>query len=129
MKFGLLTLFDHYPEDCSEAQYYENFFAEVTYAEELGFDSVWIGEHHFDRYICPAPQIVAAAIAQGISFAANMAMWGAMFGGGRNDRDGGNPIGALLLVVLGPLAAGVIQMAISRSREYEADASAARPTV
>jgi natural product biosynthesis luciferase-like monooxygenase protein len=36
----------------------------VTYAEALGFDTVWIGEHHFDRYICPAPQIVAAAIAQ-----------------------------------------------------------------
>lgn len=64
MKFGLLTLFDHYAEDCSEADYYKNFFDEVTYAEELGFDSMWIGEHHFCRYICPAPQIVAAAIAQ-----------------------------------------------------------------
>ncbi len=69
---------------------------------------------------------VAAAIAQGISFAANMAMWGAMFGGGRSDREGDNPLGALLLIVLGPMAAGVIQMAISRSREFEADASAAR---
>src|SRR5262245_60058531 len=64
MKFGILSLLDHYPEDCSEEQYYKNFFDEVTYAEELGFDTVWIGEHHFDRYICPAPQIVAAAIAQ-----------------------------------------------------------------
>jgi alkanesulfonate monooxygenase SsuD/methylene tetrahydromethanopterin reductase-like flavin-dependent oxidoreductase (luciferase family) len=64
MKFGLMTLFDHYPEDCSEQQYYQRFFEEVTYAEALGFDSVWIGEHHFDRYICPAPQVVAAAIAQ-----------------------------------------------------------------
>ena len=64
MKFGLLTLFDHYAEDCSEEQYYKNFFNEACYAEELGFDSVWIGEHHFCRYICPAPQIVAAAIAQ-----------------------------------------------------------------
>lgn len=69
---------------------------------------------------------VAAAIAQGISFAANMAMWGAMFGGGNNREGGGNPFGALLLMVLGPMAAGVIQMAISRSREFEADASAAR---
>lgn len=70
---------------------------------------------------------VAAAIAQGISFAANMAMWGAMFGGGGNDREGGgNPFGALLLMILGPMAAGVIQMAISRSREFEAEASAAR---
>jgi len=64
VKFGLLTLFDHYAEDCSEEQYYKNFFDEVTYAEELGFDSMWIGEHHFCRYICPAPQIVAAGIAQ-----------------------------------------------------------------
>jgi len=64
MKFGVLTLFDHYAEDCSEEQYYKNFFDEVTYAEQLGFDSIWIGEHHFCRYICPAPQIVAAAIAQ-----------------------------------------------------------------
>jgi natural product biosynthesis luciferase-like monooxygenase protein len=64
MKFGLLTLFDHYAEDESEEQYYQDFFEEVAYAEELGFDSVWIGEHHFGRYICPAPQIVAAAIAQ-----------------------------------------------------------------
>lgn len=64
MKFGLLTLFDHYAEDCSEEQYYRNFFEEVAYAEELDFDSIWIGEHHFCRYICPAPQIVAGAIAQ-----------------------------------------------------------------
>ena len=64
MKFGLLTLFDHYAEDCTEEQYYKNFFEEVSYAEELGFDSVWLGEHHFCRYVCPAPQIVAAAVAQ-----------------------------------------------------------------
>ncbi len=64
MKFGLLTLFDHYAEDCSEEQYYKNFFEEVSCAEESGFDSIWLGEHHFCRYICPAPQIVAAAVAQ-----------------------------------------------------------------
>lgn len=64
MKFGLLTLFDHYAEDCSEEQYYKNFFAEVDHAEALGFDSIWIGEHHFCRYVCPSPQIIAGAIAQ-----------------------------------------------------------------
>jgi alkanesulfonate monooxygenase SsuD/methylene tetrahydromethanopterin reductase-like flavin-dependent oxidoreductase (luciferase family) len=64
MKFGLLTLFDHYAEDCSEEQYYKNFFDEAVYAEELGFDSIWIGEHHFCRYICPAPQIIAGGLAQ-----------------------------------------------------------------
>jgi alkanesulfonate monooxygenase SsuD/methylene tetrahydromethanopterin reductase-like flavin-dependent oxidoreductase (luciferase family) len=63
MKFGLLTLSDHYAEDRSEEQYYNDFFDEVTYAEELGFDTMWIGEHHFCRYICPSPQIVAAAVA------------------------------------------------------------------
>lgn len=68
---------------------------------------------------------VAAAIAMGITFAARMAMFGAMFGGGRSDREGGG-IGDLLMIVLAPMAAGVIQMAVSRSREYEADASAAR---
>ncbi len=64
MKFGLLSLLDHYLEDKSEEQYYKDFFAQVTYAEELGFESVWIGEHHFGRYICPSPPVVAAAIAR-----------------------------------------------------------------
>lgn len=68
---------------------------------------------------------VAAAIAMAISFAARMAMWGAMFGGGR-DREGGNPIGALAVAIFAPMAAGLIQMAISRSREFEADRTAAR---
>jgi heat shock protein HtpX len=73
-------------------------------------------------------QSVAAAVGVAITFIARMAMWGAMFGGGGNnrDRDGGNPLGALALVILAPIAAMVIQMAISRSREFEADASAAR---
>jgi heat shock protein HtpX len=69
---------------------------------------------------------VAAAIATGISFVANMAMWGAMFGGHRDDDDGGNPIAILLLALLAPMAAGLLQMALSRSREFEADRSGAR---
>lgn len=67
---------------------------------------------------------VAAAIAMGITFAARMAMWGAMFGGGRDDDR--NPIGELAFAMLAPVAAGMLQMAISRSREYQADASAAQ---
>ena len=70
---------------------------------------------------------VAAAVATAISFIANMAMWGAMFGGGHGDDDeGANPIGLLLTVLLAPLAAGLLQMALSRSREFEADRSGAR---
>ena len=68
---------------------------------------------------------VAAAIATGISFVANMAMWGAMFSGGRDDREGGNPIALLAAAILAPIAAGMLQMALSRSREFEADRSGA----
>jgi heat shock protein HtpX len=67
---------------------------------------------------------VAAAVAQGITFVANMAMWGAIFGGGSDDEDR-NPAGALALAVLAPVAAGLLQMALSRSREFEADRRAA----
>jgi heat shock protein HtpX len=68
---------------------------------------------------------VAAAVATGISFIANMAMWGAMLGGGRDDEDGGNPIALLATAILAPIAAGLLQMALSRSREFEADRSGA----
>lgn len=70
---------------------------------------------------------VAAAIGTIISSLAQMAMWASVFsGGGGRDREGTNPLGALLMMVLGPIAAMFIQSAISRSREFEADASAAR---
>src|SRR5918911_2874842 len=67
---------------------------------------------------------VAAAMAMGITFVARMLMFAGMFGGfggdGRDDR-GGNPIGLLALAVLAPIAAFLLQMALSRSREFEAD--------
>ena len=69
---------------------------------------------------------VAAALALVITFVARMAMWGAIFGGGDRDRDGGNMIGVLAMAILAPLAAGLLQMALSRSREYEADRSGAK---
>jgi heat shock protein HtpX len=69
---------------------------------------------------------VAAAVALGITFIARMAMWGAIFGGGGgNNRDGGNAFGALAMAILAPVAAGMMQMALSRSREFQADASGA----
>jgi heat shock protein HtpX len=69
---------------------------------------------------------IAAGLATMISYAANIAMWSTMFGGGRDRRDGGNPFAGLVAILVAPLAAGMIQMGISRSREFEADRSAAR---
>jgi heat shock protein HtpX len=68
---------------------------------------------------------VAAAIAVGITFIANILQFSAIFGGGRDD-EGGNPIALLALAFLAPIAAGLLQMALSRSREFEADRSGAR---
>jgi heat shock protein HtpX len=68
---------------------------------------------------------VAAAIAVGITAIATFLRFSAIFGGGRDD-EGGNPIALLALALLAPLAAGLMQMALSRSREFEADRSGAR---
>ena len=58
-----------------------------------------------------------------------MAMYAGMFGGGRDDREGGtNPIALLAMMIFAPIAAMLIQMAISRSREFAADAGAAEIT-
>jgi heat shock protein HtpX len=63
---------------------------------------------------------IAAAVATGISAIANMAMFASMFGGG-DDEDRPNPIVLIMLSMLAPIAASVMQMALSRSREFEAD--------
>ena len=63
---------------------------------------------------------VAAAVATGISAIANMAMFAGMFGGS-DDEDRPNPIAVLVLAMVAPIAASVMQMALSRSREFEAD--------
>lgn len=66
---------------------------------------------------------VAATMAGAISFLANMAKWAAIFGGGRRDDDNrsGNPIALIAMAIFAPLAALLVQMAISRTREYKAD--------
>ncbi len=74
---------------------------------------------HRDILICT----IAATMAGAISMVAHMAQWALIFGNGRgsNRDDGGNPLGALLMIIVAPIAAMLIQMAISRSREFEAD--------
>lgn len=68
---------------------------------------------------------IAAILAGAISHLAYMAMWFGM--GHRDEREGGsNPIAALLMLILAPIAAGLIQLAISRSREFSADATGAQ---
>jgi len=72
---------------------------------------------------------VAATIAAAVMMVARMAMYAGMFAGGRDDREGGsNPIALFAMMIFAPMAAMLIQMAISRSREFAADAGAARIT-
>jgi len=68
---------------------------------------------------------VAATLAGAITMLSRMAFW---FGGGRDDRDRGGGFGALAMLILGPIAAMVIQLAISRAREYHADETGAKLT-
>ena len=64
---------------------------------------------------------VAAALALAIMFVARMAIFSALFGGGGRDNDGGNAIGAILMIILAPIAGALLQGALSRSREFDAD--------
>ncbi|MEH2264295.1 zinc metalloprotease HtpX [Nostoc sp.] len=74
-------------------------------------------------------QAVAATVAGAISFLAQMVSYSLWFGGGSRDNNrGGNPLGVLLTVMLAPIAATIIQLAISRTREFSADAGSAKLT-
>ena len=67
---------------------------------------------------------IAATLAGAIMMLANMARWALIFGAGRDEDS--NPLGAFLMAILAPIAAVIIQMAVSRSREYQADATGAQ---
>jgi heat shock protein HtpX len=71
---------------------------------------------------------IAATLAGAITYLAHMMQWAAFFGGGRSsdDEEGGSPWAMLLLAILAPFAALLVQLAVSRAREYQADASGAR---
>lgn len=68
---------------------------------------------------------IAATFAGAISYLAQMAQWSMLFGGRSDDREG-SPIAAIVMMIVGPIAAMLVQMAISRSREYKADEGGAR---
>lgn len=69
---------------------------------------------------------IVAAMAGTIMFLSRMAMFASFFGGGSRDRENSNPLGEILLLILAPIAAMLIQFAVSRSREFAADAGGAK---
>ena len=69
---------------------------------------------------------IVAAMAGAITFLTRMAMYASIFGGGSRDRENSNPVGEILLLILAPIAAMLIQFAVSRSREFAADEGGAK---
>jgi heat shock protein HtpX len=82
--------------------------------------------HVYNRDILTSS--VAAAVAGVITSIAQMMMFASFFGGGRSDDDGPGPFAEIAIALLAPIAASLIQMAISRTREYDADEDGARLT-
>jgi len=70
---------------------------------------------------------IAATLAGAITYLAHMAQWAAFMGGGRSDDDEGpSPVAMILMAIVAPIAAMLVQLAVSRAREFQADASGAR---
>ena len=69
---------------------------------------------------------IVACFASAISMIANIAQWAAIFGRGNDDEEGSNPIALIATIIIAPIAAALIQMAISRTREYMADEEGGR---
>lgn len=65
MQFGLFTLFDFFPDRQNEVTYFKDTLDLMIYGDQLGFDSVWVGEEHFYSFgICPSPQLFLTALAR-----------------------------------------------------------------
>ncbi|RXJ69740.1 protease [Halarcobacter ebronensis] len=123
---------DHTPNAFATGRNYENAAVAVTMGlyemlNEKELEGVIAHElshiKHYDMLI----GTIAAVFAGAIAMIANMMQFSAMFGG-NNNRQGGNPIVMILMAILLPLAASVIQMTVSRSREFMADEGAAKMT-
>ncbi|QDF29712.1 zinc metalloprotease HtpX [Halarcobacter anaerophilus] len=123
---------DHTPNAFATGRNYENAAVAVTMGlyemlNEKELEGVIAHElshiKHYDMLI----GTIAAVFAGAIAMIANMMQFSAMFGG-NNNRQGGNPIIMILMAILLPLAASIIQMTVSRSREFMADEGAARLT-
>ena len=124
---------DHTPNAFATGRNYEHAAVAVTMGlyemlNEKELEGVIAHElshiKHYDILI----GTIAAVFAGAIAMIANMMQFGAMFGGNNNNRQGANPIVMILMAILLPLAASIIQMTVSRSREYMADEGAARMT-
>lgn len=122
---------DHTPNAFATGRNYENAAVAVTMGlyemlNEKELEGVIAHElshiKHYDILI----GTIAAVFAGAIAMIANIMQFSAMFGG--NNREGGNPIVMLVMAIILPLAASIIQMTVSRSREFMADEGAARMT-
>merc|ERR1711879_107637 len=122
---------EHTPNAFATGRNYENAAVAVTMGlyemlNEKELEGVIAHElshiKHYDMLV----GTIAAVFAGAIAMIANMMQFGAMFGG--NNRQGGNPIMMIAMALLLPLAASIIQMTVSRTREFMADEGAARMT-
>lgn len=122
---------DHTPNAFATGRNHENAAVAVTMGlyemlNEKELEGVIAHELSHIKHYDILVGTIAAVFAGAIAMIANMMQFGAMFG--NNNREGGNPIVMIVLAILLPLAASVIQMTVSRSREFMADEGAARMT-
>ncbi len=123
---------DHTPNAFATGRNHENAAVAVTQGlidllNEREIEAVIAHELSHVRHYDILIGTIAAVFAGAIAMIANMMQFGAMFGGG-NNRQNSNPIIMIILAIVLPLAAAIIQMTVSRSREYMADEGAARLT-